>query len=221
MNSWCLGLNFLLTISFSESMLFSPGDTDVYMVAMYRRRALKLGHRFVEQGRLDEPSQIFDLTMQEISRAESDPHIDLRSLIHAHLEPYYCVQNVNSWPMLIDSRGKILRESRREDHYSNDPSVLLGDPVAPGSAQGKAKILNSPYEKPLNSGEILVARFTEPSWTPIFINASAVIMEVGGPLQHGSIIAREYGIPCISGVDNATNLIKDINCFRLILPKSS
>ena len=65
------------------------------------------------------------------------------------------------------------------------------------------------YEKPLLSGEILVARHTEPSWTPLFINTGGVVMEVGGPMQHGAIIAREYGIPCVSGVEDATRLIKD------------
>lgn len=133
--------------------------------------------------------------------------MDLRSMIATHLEPYEEVRHVKSWPMLIDSRGKIIRENRK-DHL-NDPDVLLGDPVAPGKVQGRAKILNSPDEKPLHSGEVLVARFTEPSWTPIFINASAVIMEIGGPLQHGAIIAREYGIPCVSGLEHATSLIHD------------
>ena len=55
----------------------------------------------------------------------------------------------------------------------------------------------------------MVARHTEPSWTPLFINAAGVVMEVGGPMQHGAIIAREYGIPCVSGLENATQLIKD------------
>ena len=72
-----------------------------------------------------------------------------------------------------------------------------------------------PYEKPLEAGEILVARFTEPSWTPLFINAAGVLMEVGGPMQHGAIIAREYGITCVSGVDNATKLINDGDLLEL------
>ena len=61
----------------------------------------------------------------------------------------------------------------------------------------------------VEKGEILVTKATEPSWTPIFINAAAVVLEVGGPLQHGAIIAREYGIPCVSGVETATKVIKD------------
>lgn len=177
------------------------------MNAMYRRHVLKIGAMFIEQDRLDKVDDVFNLTMKEISNAQTDSSLDLRSLISAHLKPYEAVRHVKNWPVLIDSRGKILRENRPND--PNDPDILLGDPVAPGKVKGKAKILNSPYEKPLYSGEVLVARFTEPSWTPIFINASAVIMEIGGPLQHGAIIAREYGIPCVSGLENATSLIQD------------
>jgi rifampicin phosphotransferase len=174
---------------------------------MYRRHARRIGAKFIEQGRLDAVEDIFNLTMKEISNAQNDKNMDLRSLIAFHLEPYEAVKHVKDWPLLIDSRGKILRENRSND--TGEPNVLLGDPIAPGKIQGKAKVLHFAYEKPLLSGEVLVARFTEPSWTPIFINASAVIMEVGGPLQHGAIIAREYGIPCISGLTNATSLIHD------------
>ena len=85
----------------------------------------------------------------------------------------------------------------------------MGEGIAPGVVQGKAKVLESPYDKPLEKGEILVCRASEPSWTPIFINAAGVVMEIGGPLQHGGIIAREYGLPCVSSIDQATKLIKD------------
>ena len=87
--------------------------------------------------------------------------------------------------------------------------ALTGQPIAPGTVRGRAKVLNRPYEKPLNPGEILVTKATEPSWTPIFINAAGVVMEVGGPLQHGAIISREYGIPCVSGLLGIKELVKD------------
>ena len=93
----------------------------------------------------------------------------------------------------------------------------MGDAISPCVISGLAKVLKKPYEKPLERGEVLVARFTEPSWTPIFINAAGVVMELGGVMQHGAIIAREYGIPCVSGIDDATKLIKDgdmIECTK-------
>ena len=81
---------------------------------------------------------------------------------------------------------------------------------------GKAKVLRSPFEKPLEPGEILIARATEPSWTPMFINASGVIMEIGGPLQHGGIIAREYGIPCVSGLMGIMDIVKDGDMLEVV-----
>ena len=93
--------------------------------------------------------------------------------------------------------------------------LLIGDPISPGIVRGRAKVLMDPYEKPIQAGEILVARFMEPSWTPLFINCEGVLMEIGGPMQHGAIIAREYGIPCVSGIDNATKLVKDGDLLEL------
>ena len=70
-------------------------------------------------------------------------------------------------------------------------------------------MLASPHEKSLEPGEILVTVATEPAWTPIFVNAAGVVLEVGGALQHGAIIAREYGLPCVSGLPGVTDMIKD------------
>jgi pyruvate,water dikinase len=75
--------------------------------------------------------------------------------------------------------------------------------------RGPAKVLHEPYEKPLKKGEILVTRSSDPGWTPIFINAAGVVLEVGGALQHGGVIAREYGIPCVSGLEGITEKVQD------------
>jgi rifampicin phosphotransferase len=66
--------------------------------------------------------------------------------------------------------------------------------------------LHAPDGKNLFKGEILVARATDPGWTPLFVNAGAIILEVG---QHGALVAREYGVPCVAGVENATTLWPD------------
>ena len=176
----------------------------VFMVAYLRRRALALGKKWANEGRLERAEDIFNLHIDEITKAEETPALDLAPLIARNVAPYEAVANVIDWPTVVDSRGKILR-APREDVEGG----LGGDPISPGTARGRAKVLKDPYEKTVKSGEVLVARATEPSWTPIFINASGVVLEVGGPLQHGAIIAREYGIPCVSGVKNATTTIKD------------
>ncbi len=133
-------------------------------------------------------------------------------------KPVEKVLHVKNWPVLIDSRGKIIRGKREitEDSVmKKKEGLLIGDPISPGVVRGRAIILMDPYEKPLEAGKILVARFTEPSWTPLFINAAGVVMEIGGPMQHGAIIAREYGIPCVSGIDNATKMVKDGDLLEL------
>ena len=173
-------------------------------VDLLRRRALELGARFVEQGRLDDAAQVFDLRSGEIARAERQPDLDLRALRDAHLQPRRRQQHVLSWPRVIDSRGRIFR-APREDSADG----LVGDAIAPGVVRGPAKVLHAPYEKPLEKGEILVTRASDPGWTPIFINAAAVVLEVGGALQHGAVIAREYGLPCVSGLDGITEVIED------------
>ncbi|GAA0742068.1 PEP/pyruvate-binding domain-containing protein [Clostridium oceanicum] len=165
---------------------------------------LELGEKLVKEGKLDEKYHIFDLHIKEITVAQKGENIDLRAIREKNLEPYKKVENVKNWPLVIDSRGKIY--NAKIDPKKGD---LVGSAIAPGVVRGKAKVLKTPYEKPLNPGEILVTKATEPSWTPIFINAAGVIMEIGGPLQHGGIIAREYGIPCVSGMMGIMDVVKD------------
>jgi pyruvate,water dikinase len=105
----------------------------------------------------------------------------------------------------VDSRGKILRPPKKEAVEGE----LAGEPISTGTVQGKIKVLHRLDEKPVLPGEILVARATDPGWTPLFINASGVILEVGGMLQHGALVAREYGKPCVAGIENATLIFKD------------
>ena len=179
----------------------------VVMIDRMRRHALKIGKDFVAENRLDRIEDVFSLSIAQVTEAQKSPKLDLRELVRSNMEPVKKVAHIKSWPVMIDSRGKIIRGVR--DDKDVEDGTLLGDPISPGTVKGKAKVLMSPYEKPLESGEILIARHTEPSWTPLFINAAGVVMEVGGPMQHGAIIAREYGIPCVSGLENATQLIKD------------
>ena len=179
----------------------------VVMIDRMRRHALNIGKELVSEDRLNRVEDIFALSIAQITEAQRNPKLDLRQLVESNMEPMNKVAHIKSWPVMIDSRGKIIRGLR--DDSDVEDGTLLGDPISPGTVKGKAKVLKSPYEKPLESGEILVARHTEPSWTPLFINAAGVVMEVGGPMQHGAIIAREYGIPCVSGLENATQLIKD------------
>jgi phosphohistidine swiveling domain-containing protein len=178
----------------------------VTVVDLLRRKALSLAAQWEESGRIDLLNDVFNLTLNEMVAAEEDSTLNLRTAIERNLAPRRAVAKQRQWPLVIDSRGRFLQEKRPE---------LLGDgeyacePISPGVARGRANVLHSPYEKPLRKGEILVTHATDPGWTPIFINAAAVVLEVGGQLQHGAIIAREYGLPCVSGMTGATEVIRD------------
>ncbi len=81
--------------------------------------------------------------------------------------------------------------------------------ISPGVVRGPVKLLHNPYEKPIIKGDILVAHTTDPGWTPLFVNAAAIVLEVGGVLQHGAVVAREYGKPCVAGIDGLMSKLHD------------
>ena len=170
-----------------------------------RSRLLYLADGFIRDDRLDSRSQIFELTMAEIDRGTSEVDFDLRHAAEIRGVPYRKLKaQVRHFPMAIDSRGRIQRpESKLED------GALVGSGVSPGIARGLVKVLNDPFEKEVLPGEVLVAVTTDPGWTPLFINASALLLEIGGELQHGALVAREYGKPCVTGIADVINRLRD------------
>jgi len=116
-------------------------------------------------------------------------------------------------PVIITSDG----ETPIVHHKVDDapPGALLGNPVSPGVAEGRARIILDPTAETLQPGEILVAPFTDPGWTPLFINAAGLVMNIGGELAHGSVVAREYAIPAVVGVQQATVKIKTGDLLRV------
>lgn len=170
-----------------------------------RQRALQLGEQFVAQGRLDDKKQVFDLNVSQLTQAQQNSTLDIRAIIAKNLPPRQKQAQVNNWPRIMNSRGRIVRAPQKPAREGE----LVGQPIAPGVIRGIANVLESPYEKPLNKGDILVTRATDPGWAPLFMNASGVVLEIGGALQHGAVIAREYGLPCVSGVNGAIMSIPD------------
>ena len=108
-------------------------------------------------------------------------------------------------PLILTSDGESPVVQYRVENAP--PGALLGNPVSPGVIEGIVHVIDDPQTQMLKPGEILVATFTDPGWTPLFINAGGLIMEVGGIMTHGSVVAREYGIPAIVGVREATAIL--------------
>ena len=116
-------------------------------------------------------------------------------------------------PRVMTSDGEIITG---EYETGNLPeNALPGLPVSAGVVEGRARVVKSIKEASLSEGDILVAEFTDPSWTPAFVSIKGLITEVGGLMTHGAIIAREFGLPAVVSVRDATKLIKDGQLIRL------
>ena len=179
-----------------------------HIMQVYERVRRLLLHRaqaLVRAGRLDRPEQVFEMVVEDVDRATMDPAFDLRACVERRgAFARKLATHVRSFPMFIDSRGRIFRPPA-----SGPDGVLAGAAISPGVARGAVKVLRDPFEKPVLPGEVLVAVTTDPGWTPLFINAAAVVLEVGGELQHGALVAREYGKPCVSGIADVLAQFKD------------
>ncbi len=184
----------------------TPKDVNVMFGYSLRAMALRRGQALVERGRLDAAAQVFDLTFDELEAAARDPELDLRALrreatrFHEQLR-----RQVREFPPVIDSRGRILRLPPRDEA----PGELRGMAVSYGRAVGPVKVLRDASSKRVEPGDVLVAYTTDPGWTPLFANASAVLLEVGGVLQHGAVVARELGKPCVVGIERLMSRLQD------------
>jgi phosphoenolpyruvate synthase/pyruvate phosphate dikinase len=93
--------------------------------------------------------------------------------------------------------------------------ALVGWPVSTGVIEGRARVIHEMAEADLETGDILVTPYTDPSWSPLFVAISGLVTEVGGLMTHGAVIAREYGLPAVVGVEQATRLITDGQRIRV------
>jgi pyruvate,water dikinase len=177
----------------------------IMSMGMLYQRLRKVAQEFVKKKRLDRVEDIFSLKIDEVEKAMKNPRMDLRKMVEVNTAFLKKLSHITHFPPLIDSRGRILRPIKKHSKKGE----LDGQPISPGKVIGKVKVLRHPEEKPLLPGEILVAQATDPGWTPLFTNAGGIILELGGMLQHGALVAREYGKPCIAGVNDATKVLKD------------
>lgn len=114
---------------------------------------------------------------------------------------------------MITSDGEILSGQYKRDQLP--AGAMAGLPVSSGVVEGRARVILNMEEANLEEGDILVTLFTDPSWTPLFVSIKGLITEVGGLMTHGAVIAREYGLPAVVGVENATRLIQDGQRIRV------
>ncbi len=177
----------------------------IKMFDMVQEVLLDAAGRLVEAGRLDVAADIWNLEFDEVIRALEQEEMDLRPLVASRRADLRHFQGLRP-PRLFTSDGEQLKATYATDHMP--AGAVPGSPVSAGVAEGSARVVTDPARETLLPGEILVAPFTDPGWTPLFINAAGLVMEVGGLMTHGSVVAREYGIPAVVGVPDATQRFK-------------
>jgi phosphohistidine swiveling domain-containing protein len=179
----------------------------VRYTAALRSILLELGQRLNNKGIFENTNDIFFLKLEEIVPVtRSKPNLDVKETITSRRAEYEKNKSITP-PMVVI--GKFDPDNYTPDVVNTKVEVLNGLAVSPGVVTGKARvILKADTDEQVLPGEILVAPFTDPGWIPYFIPAAAIVMDVGGMLSHGSIIAREYGIPAVVNVGPATKVIK-------------
>ena len=178
-------------------------------IAQIKKELHALSRRFAREGVVKEPGDMFFLTMEEVQAlaAGGGADLDVPSLVSRRREEYERNRKV----VLPEySRGRPRPLTGSDLERSGEVEVLEGIAVSPGRVTGPARVITDPRSRArIEPGEILVAPVTDAAWTPLFVTAAAIVVDVGGPLSHGSIVAREYGIPGVLNVGVATRIIRD------------
>jgi phosphoenolpyruvate synthase/pyruvate phosphate dikinase len=178
---------------------------------VYKQALLNEAERLVQTGLLQDKEDIFYLTFQELHNVVRTNQVD-DQLIRLRKDAFRSYQALTP-PRVLTSDGEVLAgEYRRDDLPAG---ALVGLPVSAGTVEGRARVVLDMAEADLEAGDILVTAYTDPSWTPLFVAIKGLVTEVGGLMTHGAVIAREYGLPAVVGVEHATRLIRDGQRIRV------
>ncbi|RJS57412.1 phosphoenolpyruvate synthase [Bacillus subtilis] len=178
---------------------------------VYKQALLKEAEQLVQAGVIHEKEDIYYLTFEELHEVARTKKID-DQIISKRKDEYKLYEKLTP-PRVITSDGEIITgEYKRENLPAN---AIAGLPVSSGVIEGRARVILNMENADLEEGDILVTSFTDPSWTPLFVSIKGLVTEVGGLMTHGAVIAREYGLPAVVGVENATRLIEDGQRIRV------
>ncbi|POX37191.1 phosphoenolpyruvate synthase [Streptomyces sp. Ru73] len=178
---------------------------------VYKRALLAEAERLAQDGVLAAKEDVFYLTFEEFHDAVRAHRVDDR-LIRQRKEAFRSYEALTP-PRVLTSDGEAVSGAYRRDDVP--AGALAGLPVSAGTVEGRARVILDMAEADLEAGDILVTPFTDPSWSPLFVGIAGLVTEVGGLMTHGAVIAREYGLPAVVGVDRATQLIRDGQRIRV------
>lgn len=178
---------------------------------IYKQALLREAAGLVRAGVIKKVEDIFYLTFAELRNTVSTMDVDYQ-LIHDREVDFKHNERLTP-PRVMTSEGEIITGHYEQDHLP--AGAIAGLAVSAGTVEGRARVILDMEEADLKEGDILVTSFTDPSWTPLFLSVKGIVTEVGGLMTHGAVIAREYGLPAVVGVENATRLIKDGQRIRV------
>jgi len=177
----------------------------------YKQALLKEAKQLVQAGVLHEKEDIYYLSFEELREVVRTNKLDYQ-VIHQRKDEYKIYEKLTP-PRVITSDGEIISGKYKREHLPAE--AIAGLAVSSGVIEGRARVLLNMEDADLEEGDILVTSFTDPSWTPLFVSIKGLVTEVGGLMTHGAVIAREYGLPAVVGVEHATRLIKDGQRIRV------
>ncbi|MFE7168283.1 rifamycin-inactivating phosphotransferase [Streptomyces sp. NPDC057616] len=178
---------------------------------VYKQALLEEAERLVQDGLLRDREDVFHLTFQEFHEAVRRHQVD-DLLIQQRKDTFRLCETLTP-PRVLTSDGEAVTGAYRRDDVPD--GALVGLPVSAGTIEGRARVILDMADADLEAGDILVTPFTDPSWSPLFVGISGLVTEVGGLMTHGAVIAREYGLPAVVGVEQATRLIRDGQRIRV------
>jgi phosphoenolpyruvate synthase/pyruvate phosphate dikinase len=178
---------------------------------VYKRALLKEAERLVDANIIHKKEDIYYLTFEELREVVHTNKLDFQ-VIGKRKDEHKLYEKLTP-PRVITSDGEIITGQYKRENLPAE--AMVGLAVSSGVIEGRARVILNMEDADLEDGDILVTSFTDPSWTPLFVSIKGLVTEVGGLMTHGAVIAREYGLPAVVGVENATKLIKDGERIRV------
>ncbi|MBC1891352.1 phosphoenolpyruvate synthase [Listeria booriae] len=178
---------------------------------VYKQALLKEAAQLVQAGIIKEPEDIFYLNFEELHEVVRTEQLDY-TIITTRKADYNQFDKLTP-PRVLTSDGEIITGKYKRENLPSD--AIIGLPVSSGTIEGRARVILNMADANLEEGDILITPFTDPSWTPLFVSIKGLVTEVGGLMTHGAVIAREYGLPAVIGVENATTRIQDGDYIRV------